>query len=159
MSLPLLSFGGDMSREHCPLGTAIIHIRALDAAIRQGLWSMWFRPGCQKTLLATKNKLFVANSQNIMQAWEEGGYSDDMTATAKCSQHRLRVVSPPSAVFVQRIRGQTGFAEHWGYLRRCAWLSQNCSAQCSRVRILSNLFTDMFADSARFELAYHSFQR
>jgi hypothetical protein len=59
----------------------------------------------------------------VLQAWEEGGYSDDMTATAKCSQHQLRVISPSSAVFVQRIEKGTSFAEHWDYLRRCAWLS------------------------------------
>ena len=55
-----------------------------------------------------------------MQAWEEGGYSDDMTATSLCGKHGLSICSPPSAVFAQAIDANASAGIHWEYLRRCA---------------------------------------
>jgi hypothetical protein len=54
----------------------------------------------------------------VMQAWEDGGYSDDMTATALCNKHGLNICSPASAVFAQHIDKTACLHAHWEYLRR-----------------------------------------
>jgi hypothetical protein len=53
-----------------------------------------------------------------LQAWEDGGYSDDMIATARCNELSLRIGSPASAVFAQTIEKGTTVHDHWDYLRR-----------------------------------------
>lgn len=36
------------------------------------------------------------------QAWEDGGYSDDLIVASTCSQHGLTILCPSFAVFPQR---------------------------------------------------------
>jgi hypothetical protein len=55
-----------------------------------------------------------------MQAWEDGGYSDDMTAASVCNEARLRIACPASAVFLQTIEPTFTLSRYWSYLRRCA---------------------------------------
>lgn len=54
------------------------------------------------------------------QAWEDGGYSDDMSLAAKCNQHGLRIYCPNNAVCMQRLEPHVSFSRYWNYLRRCA---------------------------------------
>ena len=42
------------------------------------------------------------DSYGIMHAWREGGYSDDLIVAAKCSEHKLKILCPSSAIFPQR---------------------------------------------------------
>ena len=50
-------------------------------------------------------KSMAHDSYGIMQAWREGGYSDDLIVAAKCAEHELKIVCPSSAVFPQRCLG------------------------------------------------------
>lgn len=44
----------------------------------------------------------VHDSYGIMQAWREGGYSDDLIVAAKCAEHELKILCPSGAIFPQR---------------------------------------------------------
>ena len=50
-------------------------------------------------------KSMAHDSYGIMQAWREGGYSDDLIVAAKCAEHELKILCPSSAVFPQRCLG------------------------------------------------------
>ena len=47
-------------------------------------------------------KSMAHDSYGIMQAWREGGYSDDLIVAAKCAEHELKILCPSGAVFPQR---------------------------------------------------------
>ena len=47
-------------------------------------------------------KCMAHDSYGIMQAWREGGYSDDLIVAAKCAEQGLKILCPSSAVFPQR---------------------------------------------------------
>ena len=53
-----------------------------------------------------------------MQAWSEGGYSDDLIVASCCGEHRLRILCPPSAIFPQPLEGDVSWGRYWNYLRR-----------------------------------------
>jgi len=54
----------------------------------------------------------------IVRAWREGGYSDDLTVAAKCTQHGLKIFCGGSAIFVQHLEPHVTWAKFWNYLRR-----------------------------------------
>ncbi|KAK9864087.1 hypothetical protein WJX84_002864 [Apatococcus fuscideae] len=54
----------------------------------------------------------------FIQAWQDGGYSDDLTAASVCNQHGLQILCPSSAIFPQHLQGPTTIGQWWNYLRR-----------------------------------------
>eukprot|EP00892_Ulva_mutabilis_P006895 jgi/Ulvmu1/4578/UM002_0307.1 len=60
----------------------------------------------------------MQGGHGLLQAWQRGGYSDDMTAAAFCAANKLRIHSPPSAVFLQCVDASTSLADCWNYIRR-----------------------------------------
>lgn len=58
------------------------------------------------------------DAYGIMQAWSEGGYSDDLIVAAKCSEHHLKILCPSASCFPQRLQAHYCWSEYWNYLRR-----------------------------------------
>lgn len=54
----------------------------------------------------------------ILQAWREGGYSDDLTLASQCTQHGLAIAVPSFAVFPQWLEASYSWPRYWNYLRR-----------------------------------------
>lgn len=50
----------------------------------------------------------VLSTQCVAQAWEDGGYSDDLIVASTCSQHGLTILCPSFAVFPQRCERVSG---------------------------------------------------
>eukprot|EP01023_Acetabularia_acetabulum_P004251 TRINITY_DN11773_c0_g4_i1.p1 TRINITY_DN11773_c0_g4~~TRINITY_DN11773_c0_g4_i1.p1 ORF type:complete len:520 (-),score=50.65 TRINITY_DN11773_c0_g4_i1:86-1645(-) len=69
------------------------------------------------------DKIKLTSSNNgdkygILDAWESGGYSDDLIVAGKCSQHKLPVLCPSFAVLPQRLGSSVTWRQFWNYLRR-----------------------------------------
>lgn len=47
-------------------------------------------------------KPMAQDTYGILQAWREGGYSDDLIVAAKCTEHTLKILCPSAAIFPQR---------------------------------------------------------
>ena len=78
----------------------VYHLPLLIAfSVRQSTSFVW--GGCMLFPL----KSMAHDSYGIMQAWREGGYSDDLIVAAKCAEHELKILCPSSAVFPQRCLG------------------------------------------------------
>lgn len=45
------------------------------------------------------------SAERLPQAWQQGGYSDDLILAAKCSEHRLAVAVPSCSIFPQWCAG------------------------------------------------------
>lgn len=60
----------------------------------------------------------VNDTYGIMQAWSDGGYSDDLIVAAKCAEHRLKILCPSGASFPQRLEARYSWRQYWNYLRR-----------------------------------------
>ncbi|GAX79525.1 hypothetical protein CEUSTIGMA_g6966.t1 [Chlamydomonas eustigma] len=58
------------------------------------------------------------DSHGILKAWQDGGYSDDLTLAAKCSEHKLAVGVPSTAIFPQWLDSKYSWRQYWNYLRR-----------------------------------------
>lgn len=54
----------------------------------------------------------------ILQALEEGGYSDDMIFSARCAAHGLRIAVARSAVFPSVVEPGTSLWKCWMYITR-----------------------------------------
>ena len=77
----------------------VYHLPLLIAfSVRQSTSFVW--GGCMLFPL----KSLTCDSYGIMQAWREGGYSDDLIVAAKCAEHGLKILCPSSAIFPQRCR-------------------------------------------------------
>ncbi len=53
-----------------------------------------------------------------VQAWRNGGYSDDMLLAAKCSEAKLAIAAPSHALFAQWLPQYVSLGAYWNYLRR-----------------------------------------
>lgn len=76
----------------------------------------------------------VHHTFGIMQAWQEGGYSDDLIVAAKCAQHKLKILCPSGAIFPQRLEARYSWKQYWNYLRRQLYV-MDTYASCSNKRI------------------------
>lgn len=72
------------------------------------------------------------DTYGFMQAWQDGGYSDDLTAAARCTHHSLKIYCPSSAVFVQRLEREMTFQRYWNYLRRQLYVLDTYSDETNR---------------------------
>uniref|UniRef100_A0A7S3VJX6 ceramide glucosyltransferase n=1 Tax=Dunaliella tertiolecta TaxID=3047 RepID=A0A7S3VJX6_DUNTE len=54
----------------------------------------------------------------ILQAWLDGGYSDDLILAAQCGKQGLAVATPSFAIFPQRLEKDVSWSKYWNYLRR-----------------------------------------
>lgn len=54
----------------------------------------------------------------FLAAWADGGYSDDLTLAARCTQLGLLVMCPPHAIYPQWLEGSYSLRRYWNYLRR-----------------------------------------
>lgn len=53
-------------------------------------------------MLLRREHLLKGDPYGILDAWKDGGYSDDMLMGAKCIEHKLMIAAAPAAVFPQR---------------------------------------------------------
>ena len=58
------------------------------------------------------------DSLGFLSAWAHGGYSDDLTVAARCTQLGLRVFCPSYAIFPQFLDADYSMNRYWNYLRR-----------------------------------------
>ncbi|KAI8469454.1 MAG: hypothetical protein J3K34DRAFT_522121 [Monoraphidium minutum] len=54
----------------------------------------------------------------VLEAWRDGGYSDDMLLAALCDRLRLPVATHRAALLPQLLGGGGGWRGYWNYLRR-----------------------------------------
>ena len=67
-----------------------------------------------------------------MQAWSEGGYSDDLIVASRCGERGLRVGCPSSALFPQLLGGALSLRRYWNYLRRQLYVMDTYSSAHNR---------------------------
>eukprot|EP00877_Chromochloris_zofingiensis_P011213 jgi/Chrzof1/6345/Cz18g05040.t1 len=58
------------------------------------------------------------DTAGLVKAWCDGGYSDDLLIGGLCSEQNLKILSPPSALFPQRLPPRYNLRQYWNYLRR-----------------------------------------
>ncbi|CAD7697953.1 unnamed protein product [Ostreobium quekettii] len=79
---------------------------------------------CQETkfvwggCMMIRREALDTDAYGILEAWTDGGYSDDLIVAAKCSEHNLRIAAPLTAVFPQRLDAVCSWSSFWNYLRR-----------------------------------------
>jgi len=54
----------------------------------------------------------------FLNAWAAGGYSDDLTVAARCTELGLQVFCPSYAIFPQCLDAEYSLFRYWNYLRR-----------------------------------------
>ncbi|KAK9804057.1 hypothetical protein WJX73_000030 [Symbiochloris irregularis] len=81
-------------------------------SIRQATSFVW--GGCMLLPLAA----LKSDAHVILQAWRNGGYSDDLTVAAVCSQQQLKILCPSFAIFPQWLDADMPWRRYWNYLRR-----------------------------------------
>lgn len=54
----------------------------------------------------------------FLAAWAAGGYSDDLTLAARCTELGLEVYCPAYAIFPQAVDAEVSGRRYWNYLRR-----------------------------------------
>ena len=54
----------------------------------------------------------------FLKSWSDGGYSDDLTVAARCTQLGLDVLCPSYAIFPQWLDADYSGRKYWNYLRR-----------------------------------------
>lgn len=58
------------------------------------------------------------DARGILQAWQDGGYSDDLTVASKCTELGLVIYCPGYSIFPQWLDGAYSPRRWWNYLRR-----------------------------------------
>ncbi|KAF5834628.1 nucleotide-diphospho-sugar transferase [Dunaliella salina] len=71
--------------------------------------------GC---MLLRADSLRPHDRHGILQAWLDGGYSDDLILAAQCGKQGLAVATPSFAIFPQRLEKDVSWRKYWSYLRR-----------------------------------------
>ncbi|KAL6776996.1 hypothetical protein ACKKBF_B19795 [Auxenochlorella protothecoides x Auxenochlorella symbiontica] len=59
-----------------------------------------------------------SDSAGLLEAWRDGGYSDDLITASLCGERGLGIICPPYAVFPQRMPTRCGGAGAWWYYLR-----------------------------------------
>ena len=59
-----------------------------------------------------------SNAHGLVSCWENGGYSDDLIASATCQAKKLKIVCNPSNVLQQRLPRFTTIGAYWNYTCR-----------------------------------------
>jgi Glycosyl transferase family 21 len=54
----------------------------------------------------------------FLSGWTDGGYSDDLTVAARCTELGLQVLCPSYAIFPQYLDANYSIKRYWNYLRR-----------------------------------------
>ena len=60
----------------------------------------------------------TSNAHGLVSCWENGGYSDDLIASATCQAKKLKIVCNPSNVLQQRLPRFTTIRAYWNYTCR-----------------------------------------
>lgn len=58
------------------------------------------------------------DARGILQAWSDGGYSDDLTVASQCTGQQLTIYCPGYSIFPQWLDGSYPPRRWWNYLRR-----------------------------------------
>lgn len=51
--------------------------------------------------MVSERSIKSSGSSFILQAWQDGGYSDDLTVASKCTELQLPIYCPGYAIFPQ----------------------------------------------------------
>lgn len=82
----------------------------------------------------------------VLQAWLDGGYSDDLILAAICSRHRLPVLAPRHAIFPQMLDRDTSWRQFWNYMRRQIYVLDTYSGLHNR-RVNHGMMVALFGAS------------
>ncbi|CAL5219139.1 g915 [Coccomyxa viridis] len=105
---------------HLPLSIAF--------AVREHTTFVW--GGCMLLPLAALR----SDRYGILAAWNQGGYSDDLTVASKCAEHRLSILCPSYAVLPQWLDTSCSARQFWNYQRRQLYVMDTyCNAHNKRL--------------------------
>ncbi|KAK9803983.1 hypothetical protein WJX72_010372 [[Myrmecia] bisecta] len=105
----------------------VYHLPLLIAfSIRQHTQFVW--GGCMLFPLQDMR----SDRYGIMQAWSDGGYSDDLIVAAKCGEHGLQILCPSFSILPQWLEGECGLRRYWNYLRRQLYVMDTYASPLNR---------------------------
>ncbi|KAJ1623082.1 hypothetical protein T492DRAFT_845794 [Pavlovales sp. CCMP2436] len=58
------------------------------------------------------------NVHGIVDAWRDGGYSEDLITIALCRKHRKAIAMPLAAIFPNRLSEPVSWERYWNYVTR-----------------------------------------